>query len=114
MGLIFAARPFCPPDQEVDAAVGPGGAVGFEMQFGDVAEGQSERQFAPEVMAGMLQGGDGVALFAFSALDGNLDAGVLRVGAYLHLGYVYRRQARILKFEPDQLGKLLPHGFGYP
>src|ERR1035438_9097762 len=159
MALIFAARPFCPPQEEVDTAVRPDVAVGLEVQFGDVPEAQAERQGAPQVVAGglqsgdgpalhppvrpavevglevqfgdvpeaqaerqgapqvvagMLQSGDGLALLAFAAFDGNLDAGVLGVGADVNFADIHGQQARVLQLEGDQLGKLLPHGFRYP
>src|ERR1039458_7709691 len=50
IALIFATRPFRPSQEEVDAAVRPGVAVGLEVQFGDVPEAQAKRQFSQQVM----------------------------------------------------------------
>ena len=65
-------------------------------------------------MAGVLEGGHGLPLFALGAADGDLDVGVAAVRADMHFHHFDGQEARVFGFEPDNLRKLFPDRFRDP
>ena len=113
-GFRAPARPFGAFEQEIDAAFDIRMPVLVEVQFGNVPEDQTLRQFVTQVMARMFERGHGLLLLPFRAAACHPDGRVPAVRTDVCVHDLDREQPRVLGLEADDFAELLPKRLGHP
>ena len=109
-----AARPLGAFQQEIDAAFDIRMPVLVEVQFGNVPEDQTGRQFVAQIMPRMFERGHGLLLLPFRAAAWHADGRVPAVRTDVRVHDLDRQQPRVLGLEPDNFAELLAECLGHP